>query len=104
MDVVPECRACRIVDWWGSPGNPQLHQYLINYFGVDHIDCYSAGVPDSEFEKAGFKKLDPLGDVIIPNYFAPYHHGNIEIRYCFKTDNLGKFKVVKSDGDMDRPS
>lgn len=104
LDECKECRALRIVDASGSVGSRGGLQGLMEKYDAEYIDCYNAGVDPSVFYDAGMELLDPCGDIIVPNYFAPFVRQNVVISYAFKTDDLDQYIVYKGDGDMDRPS
>ena len=53
---------------------------------------------------AGFKLLEDLTEVIIPNYFEPVINENIDILFAYKKKENIKFNIYKGDGDQDRPN
>ena len=50
----------------------------------------------------GFLKLNPIGDVIIQNYFEPFERKNIRIEFVYKANF--DYVIFKGDSDQDRPN
>ncbi len=70
---------------------------------VDFIDCYCAGVDAGAMMRAGFQRRIS-DEVIIPNYFEPYEHRNVDINYAVKAPKGMPWRITRGDGDMDRPN
>lgn len=105
---VKEGCALRIVDYFGPDyglvGTATYLQYLMEEFNAEYVDMYNIGIDASILAESGFSKLDPKGDIIIPNYFEPFEKKNVDIRYAYKTNRKVKYMIFKGDGDQDRPN
>ncbi len=98
-------RMLRVVDVIGSTaGFSHLPWRQIGErFDTKMIDLYCANIPARDIEAAGFKRR--RGDeVIVPNHFEPYEARNVEIDYAIKVSPMANWRIVKGDGDMDRPN
>ncbi len=98
-------RMLRVVDLIGSSaGFSHLPwKQLAAKYQATLIDFYCAGIPSRDVEAAGFKRR--RGDeVIVPNYFEPYEHRNVDINYAFKAPQQTTWRICKGDGDQDRPN
>ena len=67
------------------------------------IDFYCAGFDSDGLEAIGFTRRI-ADEVIIPNHFEPYEHRNIDINYAVKAPKGMPWRIVKADGDQDRPN
>ena len=67
------------------------------------LDFYCAGYNSADIEAAGFTRRI-ADEVIIPNHFEPYEHRNIDINYAVKAPKGMPWRIVKGDGDQDRPN
>ena len=102
-------QAVRIVDYLGAIENlkyiaKNLNDKIIenNY---EYIDFVCLGFDHKSLLEAGFVKFDLESDyLIIPNYFEPFEQKNKTINYFIDTKNSRKVRIVKADGDQDRPS
>ena len=79
---------------------PEELDVLMNEMGCEYIDAYEAGIEDSVFYRAGWKKVEEEGN-IIPDYFSPFEHRKVDIHYSTSHINAILFK---GDGDQDRPN
>ncbi len=70
---------------------------------VDMVDFYCAGFDNVQLEDIGFTRRI-ADEVIIPNHFEPYEHRNIDILYAVKAPKGMPWRLVRGDGDMDRPN
>ena len=78
-----------------------LSQLLIEE-ECEYVDFFQLGVPQGILEQAGFTLNDQEDGVVIPDYFQPFTHSNVEL-HCF-TNQLDEFLMFKADGDQDRPN
>lgn len=96
----------RIVDVLGSLenlGNMNLvFQDLLENEQAEYVDLMNAGISDRIFRKIGFKTLDLVGEIIIPNYFEPFVQKNIVVKCAYKAPY--NYVMFKADADQDRPS
>jgi GNAT superfamily N-acetyltransferase len=101
----PEIRMLRVVDVIGSTAG-LCHlpwRQLIERYNANMLDFYCTGIPSRDLEACGLKRR--RGDeVIVPNYFEPYEHRNVSINFAYKAPAWASVRVVKGDGDQDRPN
>lgn len=69
----------------------------------EYIDIMNYGIPENVFTDLGFRKLDPDGSLIIPNYFEPFDQCNVKINLAYKAKFDG-YVAFKGDSDQDRPN
>lgn len=98
----------RIVDYIGDIkvliNNYDNFQQLLYSEKAEYIDFICAGFDEDILKKSGFI-LKESGQTVIPNFFEPFEHKNIEIKYANKTSFHNKDIVfVKGDSDQDRPN
>jgi hypothetical protein len=101
-------RALRIVDYLGDEAalgelGPALDT-LLDRSTCEYADLWSYGVNPDVLSHAGFRRVDPDGSVIVPNFFEPYELSNGIIRCAFKGPPGQSFVFFRADGDQDRPS
>ena len=100
------CRALRIVDFAGAAdalaGAGRVIQTLIRDHEAAYADVYNAGIDESVFACAGFHRIDPDGDEIVPDHFEPFEARNIRLWFAFK--GQASIALFKGDADQDRPS
>jgi hypothetical protein len=105
---VGQYKALRIVDMLGDINNLYLCAYAlsrhINDNNYEYIDFLNYGVPEDIFSKAGFIKLETMGDTIIPMYFEPFLQENKKIHFAYKTNIKENIMLFKADADQDRPN
>ena len=99
-------RAIRIVDILGNIEylpclSAELQKMLVD-IGAEYMDILNYGINEEVFFNLGFLKLNPIGDVIIPNYFEPFERKNIRIEFAYKADF--NYVIFKGDSDQDRPN
>lgn len=99
-------RAIRIVDILGNiehlPCLSAELQKMLTDIGAEYMDILNYGIDEEVFFNLGFLKLNPIGDVIIPNYFEPFERKNIRIEFAYKADF--NYVIFKGDSDQDRPN
>lgn len=99
-------RAIRIVDILGNIEylpclSAELQKMLVD-IGAEYMDILNYGINEEVFFNLGFLKLNPIGEVIIPNYFEPFERKNIRIEFAYKADF--NYVIFKGDSDQDRPN
>ncbi len=102
--VADGVRLLRIVDC-ESPGTLKMFnwEHEMRKAGSSMVDFYCAGFNHGHMEEAGFTRRI-ADEVIIPNYFEPYEHRNVDINYAVKVLKGMPWRIVKGDGDQDRPN
>lgn len=100
------CAIGKIVDYIGpeppladASGALQEWMELGQY---EYIDCYCYGISEKTMHSAGFVLRDAEDPNIIPNYFEPFEQKNIEI--LFIASDLHNLRLLRGDGDQDRPN
>jgi hypothetical protein len=98
--------ALRIIDYLGPdeavPGLGSLVLEQIRTAGAEYADVYNWGIDPDLFARAGFLRIDPDGDDVVPDHFEPFEASNIRLRFAIKSDR--PVVLFKGDGDQDRPS
>ena len=98
----------RIIDFEGSEKIiSKLGNFLNHIFineNCEYIDFLQYGIEQKIFYMAGFKLLEDLTEVIMPNYFEPLINENKDILFAYKKLGNIKFNIYKGDGDQDRPN
>lgn len=101
---VDEAKAIRVIDAYGKLGG-DIGFKLLNLLKserAEYIDFLNFGIPKEVFFEMGFKLLDFVGDLIIPNYFEPFEQRNIKVELAYKADF--DYIAFKGDSDQDRPN
>ena len=62
------------------------------------------GIEKKAFYISGFKLIEDIENLIIPNYFEPLIFENKDILFAYKKVGNIKFNIFKGDGDQDRPN
>ncbi len=112
--VARECgngtsRCLRIVDCIGRIDHLpnirwDLRQLMIQH-NYEYIDFVTVGIQPDILKKAGFIDRKSNPKTIIPNYFEPFLHKNINLDYAFKSvDPNVELLFYKADADQDRPN
>lgn len=105
--IVNETKIIRVVDCLGNLDDlPCLYhdfQEILEEENAEYIDFINYGIDEDIFKRIGFSKLDPKGDIIIPNYFEPFLQKNIEIEFAYKSP-YDNYTIFKGDSDQDRPN
>lgn len=103
---VNKSNVLRIVDVIGNLENtPCLRnefQNILKNHGSEYIDLMNFGIPKEVFANIGFEKLDPAGDLIIPNYFEPFERRNVVLEGAYRSPY--PYTFFKADADQDRPN
>ena len=104
----------KLIDFLGKQENikncGKFFEYVLNKYDAEYIDFYSFGIKEKYLLEAGF--VDRYStNLILPDHFEPFELRNININYAFKFNSKisekkysSKVRIVKGDGDMDRPS
>jgi len=100
----------RIIDFIGREkefsniGN--LVVYLFKKYKSEFIDIYSYGINTKYMRLAGFLDRKKIKNLVVPDFYKPFKRKNINIMYGYisKHVNKNKIRIVKGDGDQDRPS
>lgn len=96
----------RIVDVYGNlSGIPCLvseFRKILKLHSSEYIDLMNFGIDDTVFKSIGFEKLDPNGNLIIPNYFEPFEQRNVVLEGAYRSNN--PYTFFRADADQDRPN
>lgn len=98
----------RIVDFIGDI-NVLLNTYdnfqkLLFEENAEYIDFVCAGFDEEILMRSGFTLKDST-KTIVPNFFEPFEHKNVDIKYANKTSFKDiEIVFVKGDSDQDRPN
>lgn len=107
LDSANESRALRIVDYFGSEsalGKCRLTiQELLVKYDAEYIDFYVLNFDKTSLSECGFISRRET-DSIVPSYFSPYAHKNVELEYAFKSSEDIDIRIFKGDSDQDRPN
>ena len=99
-------RALRVVDCCGQNDVAAIPsscwQGLLAEYDAEYVDLYAYG--PSEVAARGMTRLDPSGEIVIPNHFEPLLQQNVTIRWAYKGPSGTRIQVVKADADQDRPN
>lgn len=103
--TINERKIMRIIDFIGDISafkhiGESLKSMLIEE-KYEYIDCFSNGLDQRDMEEAGFALIEKGDKNIIPNYFEPFVHENIEIWFESSEKDMVLFK---GDADADRPN
>jgi len=111
---IKKTKILKLVDLIGKQENikncGKFFDFILNRYNAEYLDFYSFGIKKKCLLKAGFKDRYST-NLILPDHFEPFEFKNININYAFKFNSkkeekkyLSKIRIVKGDGDMDRPS
>ncbi len=95
----------RIVDFVGKDSlfaDVRWHDYLDAQTAC-WIDIYCTGISHELLSGCGFTRRI-ADEVIIPCHFEPYEFKNIDVNYAVKAPKGMPWRVVRGDGDGDRPN
>lgn len=104
---VKNFKIMRIVDFIGSFKKKKNFIKKLNFFiyenNIEYVEFFHYGFEDSFIRKSGLKKLNKDQKIVI--YTEPYKGLiNDDFYCCYKTKKINKIKIVRADGDFDRPS
>ena len=99
-------RALRIVDFAGDSDavarSGSVIASMIREHEAAYADVYNAGIDADVFACAGFQRVDPDGNEIVPDHFEPFENRNVRLLYAIRT--TGDTVLFKGDADQDRPN
>jgi hypothetical protein len=99
-------RALRIVDFAGPPDMlariGDVVEELVRAEAAEYADVYNAGIDSRLFAEAGFVRIDPDGNDIVPDHFEPFDRRNVRLWFSLKGG--GSAVLFKGDADQDRPN
>ena len=107
---IGNANALRIIDFIGKQNEFSNIGKLIIYLFTKHksefIDIYSYGINVKYMKRAGFVDRRKINNLIVPDYYEPFVRKNINLMYGYicKHDKNKKVRILKGDGDQDRPS
>ncbi len=99
----------RVVDVQGnhttiSQVTADLHELIANE-GHEYLDLMQYGMDVDSLIDAGFRLVDPEGELIIPDYFQPFVQKNIPMHFArYSPEKEESFVLFKGDSDQDRPN
>ena len=102
-------KCLRIVDYFGDYSSMEGHLteflLLIESEGAEFIDFINEGIDSEHFEKAGFINRNKT-NLVLSNYFEPYHLKNIDFQYAYNSFDGKEHRPLffKGDSDQDRPA
>src|SRR5205085_2782656 len=79
-------RALRVVDYIGPSetvpelGTPLLAQ--LRETGAEYADVYNSGIDPQLFARAGFSRVEPGGEDVVPDHFEPFERRNLRILFA----------------------
>ena len=97
----------RIVDFIGTFKNKNQFIKKLNFYlhlnDIEYLEFFHFGFEDKFITKIGLKKLNKNQKISI--YTEPFMGlFNKNFYCCYKTKSTSKIKIVRADGDFDRPS
>jgi len=97
----------RIVDFIGSFKDQKKTIIKLNNFlfqnKFEYMEFFHYGSQDKYIKASGLKKLNNKQKIVM--YSEPYKGLSYRDFYCcYKTNKVKKIKIVRADGDFDRPS
>ena len=102
--------ALRIVDFIGKQNEflniGDLMIYLFKKHESEFIDIYSYGINVKYMEGVGFVDRRKIKNLVVPDYYEPFIRKNINLMYGYmcKYNKKNKVRILKGDGDQDRPN
>ena len=107
---IGKASAIRIVDFIGKQNEfsniGNLIIYLFKKHKSEFIDIYSYGINVKYMEKVGFIDRRKINNLIVPDYYEPFIRKNVNLMYGYmcKYKKKNKIRILKGDGDRDRPN
>ena len=104
---IKNLKIMRIVDFIGTFNNKKQFIKKLNVYlytnKIEYLEFFHYGFEDKFIKKNGLKKLNKNQKISI--YTEPFKGlFNKNFFCCYKTKNTKKIKIVRADGDFDRPS
>jgi hypothetical protein len=108
-EKVQKSKVLRIVDYIGEDSDIKfVSKYLYSIIvqnNYEYADFMCYGFDKKQLINAGFFKVDhDTNELVIPNYFNPFVQENTKIYFFADTNQIERVRMVKADGDQDRPS
>ena len=107
---VGKTNAFRIVDFIGKQNEfsniGNLIIYLFRKYKSEFIDIYSYGIDIKYMKKLGFKDRRKIRNLIVPDNYEPLIKKNANLMYGYisKYRKNSRIRILKGDGDRDRPT
>ena len=107
---IAKANVLRIVDFIGKQNEFSKIGNLIIYLFKKHksefIDIYSYGINVKYMEKVGFIDRRKINNLIVPDYYEPFIRKNVNLMYGYmcKYKKKNNIRILKGDGDRDRPN
>jgi len=107
---VGKSNALRIIDFIGKQSEfsniGNLIIYLFRKYKSEFIDIYSYGIDIKYIKKLGFKDRRKIRNLIVPDDYEPLVKKNANLMYGYisKYRQNNKIRILKGDGDRDRPT
>ena len=107
---VKNSNVLRIIDFIGKQNEfsniGNLAIYLFKKYKSEFIDIYSYGINTKYIKKAGFLDRRKISNLIVPDYYEPFLRKNINLMYGYmcRYEKENKLRILKGDGDQDRPN
>lgn len=103
---INESNVLRVVDVIGNLDNtPYLREHfqkILREHNSEYIDIMNFGISQDIFIRMGFELLDPMGRLIIPNYFEPFEQRNVVLEGAYRSPY--SYTFFRADADQDRPN
>ena len=108
-EKVSNSSVLRIVDYIGKDSDLKFVSkylyFIIEQNNYEYVDFMCFGFNDEELIKAGFLNISHNTEsLVVPNYFNPFIQENTKIYFFADTSIIERVRMVKADGDQDRPS
>ena len=104
---IKNLKIMKIIDLIGNQLNVKFigsaMNFLLKKFNCEYSDFYSFGISKKCLSQAGFYDRYQTKEVI-PDLFEPFINKNRDINYAYMSKIKKNLRMVKGDGDMDRPS
>ena len=100
----------RIIDFIGKQNEfsniGNLITHLFKKYKSEFIDIYSYGINVKYMKKVGFVDRRKINNLVVPDYYEPFLRKNINLMYGYmcRYDKKNKLRILKGDGDQDRPN
>ena len=101
-------KALRIVDFFGYEEaliniGSAVQKILIKK-NIEYADFYVHGINKKIMMKSSLLMNQFKKNIVIPNYFEPFIHKNINIKFAYRSNYNKVAPIYKGDGDQDRPN
>jgi hypothetical protein len=100
--------ALRIVDFAGDPALlascGTALAGVMDQEDAEYADFWALGIAPALLAESGFERVDPHGELVVPNYFEPFLGKTARILCTYKIRAGARFQAFRADGDQDRPN